>query len=159
MKKFLFLLLVISLLYNNALAVVATSSADTVRPAKVNLLKSNRETFKEKIQTLRDEKKKALIIKLDEKIATTNKRRATEMTNQLQKLSDILDKISSRAINAKAEGKDTTAVEDAISEAKIALQTARTAVQTQIDKDYAIEITQKTALRQDVGKTINQLQA
>ncbi|GEM_PF-5635545 len=106
---------------------------------------TRREEFKQKMQTIRDERKKKIVERADAKIAEINKRRTDAMTRHLDKMSEILAKV-------KARGGDTTAAEAAVAE-------ARSAVVAQAAKIYTITITTENKLKINVGETMKALKA
>lgn len=101
-----------------------------------------KEEFKAKLQTIRDEKKKALVERIDAKLTHVNVKHTDRFTQVLSNLQTILDKIS--------EDTDKT-------DAQAAIDTAQAAVETQAAKIYTITISAETALRSDVGAVTSQL--
>ncbi|KKU02512.1 MAG: hypothetical protein UX99_C0007G0015 [Candidatus Amesbacteria bacterium GW2011_GWB1_47_26] len=104
---------------------------------------TRREEFKQKLQTVKDERKKKIVERADAKLAEINKRRTDAMTRHLDKMSEILAKV-------KARGGDTTAAEAAVAE-------ARSAVAAQAAKVYTITITTEDKLKINVGETMKAL--
>ena len=119
---------------------------------------AKREALKTKIQTLKDEKKKEVVERLNTKLTTVNANRTTNMSEILAKLNEILGKVTTKAADAKTQGKDTSVVDAAVSAAKDALTKAETAITTQAGKDYTLTITTETALKNTVGQTTSQMQ-
>lgn len=126
---------------------------------KRETMKEKREEFKQKLQTIRDEKKKAVVERIDSKLSLVNERRTNRMSEHLERLSSILTKIKERAEVAKSSGKDTNAVDAAIASAEASLANAQSAVATQAAKEYVIIIDSETTLKNSVGKTTSQLQS
>jgi hypothetical protein len=119
---------------------------------------AEREQFQNKLQLMRDERKKNIIIKLDAKIASISSRKTTQMTKTVSTLGTILGKIKTKAAAAKASGIDTTAVDAAIVNADKALASASAAIATQAANQYTINITTDDALKSNVGTTIKQFE-
>ena len=106
-------------------------------------MKAKREEFKEKLQTVRDERKKKIVERADAKLTEINKRRTDAMVRHLDKMGEILAKV-------KVRGGDTTAAEAAVVE-------ARSAVAAQAAKTYTITVSTEDKLRINVGETMKVL--
>ncbi|MEK7534330.1 MAG: hypothetical protein AAB600_03240 [Patescibacteria group bacterium] len=119
------------------------------------MLKDTKEDLKEKLNVIRDEKKKVLVEKIDDKITTMNKTHTAKFSAVLEKLMMILNKITDRAQNAKLKGVDTSTVDSAIEAAKKAIDVAKAAVTTQSAKTYSIEVTSETTLKTKVGRVVS----
>jgi len=105
-------------------------------------VRAKREEFKVKLQAIKDEKKRALVNRIDAKLIAVNTKHTDRFTQVLSNLQIILDKIT--------EDIDKT-------EAKNAIDAAVLAVENQAAKTYTIEISTETALRSDVGTVTSQL--
>lgn len=121
MKKILLTLLM-------AMVIVVPAYANETR-------KDIRENFKTKLRSIRDEKKKALVEKLDARFAEVNTKRTTQMAKHLDKMTEILGKTIPE------------------------IQKAREANTAQAAKTYIITITTEKNLKMDVGKVRSQLEA
>lgn len=104
-------------------------------------IKAEREAFQEKLATIKDTRRKMLVDQIQTKLSSVSANRTNAMSENLQKLSTILENIQNRANTAKANGKDTSAVDAAIVNAQTAIQKAQAAVTTQSGKTYIITIT------------------
>ena len=120
--------------------------------------KTQRETFQKQLQTIRDEKKKILVDRLNKNFNEVNKKRTDQMLKYLTKVSEVLDKVRSRAAVAKAKGKDTSSVDAAITKAQGDIDKAKSAIIAQAGKDYTVTISSEDNLRTDVGTTMKSLQ-
>lgn len=122
---------------------------------------AKREAFQQKISTIKDERKRQLVERIDTKMNTVNTNRTNKMSENLEKLVNILDGIKEKAASAKENGKNTNTVDTVIAKAETAIQNAKTAVQTQAGKEYVITITSTGSgqLKNSVGITTKQLQA
>lgn len=98
--------------------------------------------FKAKLQAIKDEKKKALIERIDTKLSNVNEKHTNRFTQVLSNLQTLLDKISQDADVTDAQG---------------AVDTAQAAVADQAAKTYIITISTEIALRSDVGTVVSQL--
>lgn len=122
---------------------------------------AKRAALQQKIASIKDEKKRQLVERIDNKLSTVNNNRTNQMTQNAEKLSNILDDIKEKASTAKENGKNTNTVDTAITKAETAIQNAKTAVQTQASKEYVITITATGSgqLKSSIGATTKQLQA
>lgn len=108
--------------------------------------KINREEFRARLSAIRDAKKKAIVERVDQRLAQINTNRTGTMTRHLTKIEEILDRIETRADTIAASGKDVGAVRTAITTARTAIASAKTTVAAQAAKTYAIDITTEANL-------------
>ena len=121
MKKILLMIVM-------ALVIVAPASANENR-------KDIRDGFRAKLKTIRDEKKRAIVERLDTRFNEVNAKRTSEMGKHLDKMTEILGRVSPE------------------------IQTARDANTAQAAKVYTITISTEKNLKIDVGKVRSQLEA
>lgn len=114
----------------------------TVKQQIKDSVAAKREEFNAKLQTIKDQKKKALVERIDAKLANANVKHTDRFMHVLSNLQTILDKIS--------EDIDKT-------EAQPAIDAAKLAVENQAAKTYTITISTERALRSDVGTVTSQL--
>lgn len=120
--------------------------------------KAKREAFTEKLAIIQDEKKKAIVERVDTKMANVNQHRTDSMSQALVKINEKLTILSQKIDAAKAASKDTTAAEKALSDAQAAYDAAQTAVSAQAGNEYVVQIGTETTLRTNVDTTVSQLQ-
>lgn len=122
-----------------------------------DLIIKHRFERREKLNAIRDERKKAMVERVDEKISAMNQTHTARFSTVLEKLMMILNKISDRAQNVKKipAGISTSAVDSAIADAKTAIDAAKAAVATQAAKSYIIEVASEAALRTTVGSVVS----
>jgi phosphatidate phosphatase PAH1 len=102
---------------------------------------ARRATFKENLKKIKDEKKRVIVEKLDTRFNEVNAKRTSEMGRHLDKLTEILAKVSGDVAGASS-----------------AIQTARDANTLQAARTYTITITSEANLKTNVGKVRNQLE-
>jgi len=124
----------------------AKKRLETAREEVKKTIEARQAELKDKISKLRDEKKKQIATRLDEQMARLNTQWTDHFNNVLNRLSEILGKIELRAAKAETNGKDVSAVKTAIQNAKNAITTARTAVETQAKKTYIATFSSETGL-------------
>lgn len=110
------------------------------------LAATKREEFRARLSTIRDTKKKAIVERVDQRIAQINTNRTGIMTRHLTKIEEILNRTEARALEAEKNGKDVIAVKTAITSARTAITSAKTTVSAQAAKTYAIDITTEANL-------------
>lgn len=120
-------------------------------------LQEKRAEFKEKLEQLKDSRKKVLAQRADEKLAKVNKNSTERMSLAIGKLETLLEKFASRAATLKSEGKDTAEVDAAVVVARDAIADAKEAVATQAGKEYAADLSDETALKNNFGQTMSEL--
>lgn len=115
-------------------------------------IEQKREELKQRLEKIRDEKKKEVVERIDKRMDELNKRLLDHYLNVLEKLGNVLVKISERANRAEERGVDIAAVRTVMDAANSAFATARSAVETQSGKTYTIQISTEEGLKTDVGR-------
>lgn len=115
-----------------------------------------KEAFKERLAEIKDAKKKTLVEKIDSNIQSINERRTAKMSEYLDKLSGVLERVSSKEASLKAAGKNTTTLVANITAAETAISRAQTAVDAQAEKVYTANITTDALLKSSVSSIISQ---
>ena len=118
-------------------------------------VKGKMEAFRAQIKTIRDERKQILTEKIADKVASSNARLTNRMDKALDHLTDILNRVKNRSAAFKAGGKDTTALDQAISAAEAAIAEAKNAVEAQGAKEYTANITDESTLRNTIGQMVS----
>ncbi len=114
----------------------AKKRIEAVREEAKKNIETRQTELKDNISKLRDEKKKQIATRLNEQLAHINVQWTDNFNNTLNRLSEIISKMELRADKAQSAGKDVSAVRTVIQNAKTAVATARTAVETQAKKIY-----------------------
>ena len=117
-----------------------------------NRIEAKREELKTRLQNIRDENKRETVERIDKRLDEINKNRLEHFTNILDRLDEILLRITSRTDKAEQNGKNVTEVRTAISAANTAIANARAAITVQAGKTYSITVTTEADLR-DAVKT------
>lgn len=130
---------------------------EKIKEAKITEVKSKAEAariqLKEKLGKIKDERKKAVVEKINNQIAELNTRQMNHFSNLLDQLDKILVKINERVEIVAVNGRDVTLARTAMENARTAIAAAREAIVVQSGKVYAIGITTEDKLGADVGKT------
>jgi len=118
-----------------------------------NEIKTKREELKTNLKKIKDDRKKQTVEKVDQQIDELNAKMVKHFSSVLDKLEEMLVRISERADKASSEkGLDVSLVRSAIDKAKIAIASARSAIEVQTGKTYAIKVTTEKTLKAEVGK-------
>ncbi len=128
----------------------------TEREEAIEEMKAAREEFKTRLETITDAKKKLIVERVDTRLNAANVKHTERMAENLEKLSSILDRISSKAASLKSEGEDTAALDSAITDAEEKIISAQTAVTTQAGKEYVITITDEASLGETISPVVTQ---
>ncbi|MBI5153539.1 MAG: hypothetical protein HZA36_03730 [Parcubacteria group bacterium] len=124
----------------------AQEAAKTKREATTKKLKA-------KLTSIKDERKKETVERLDARFTEINEKFTLHLGESLDRLEDLLQKVSSRADKAAANGRDVALVRTTIETAKTEITKARTAAETQLTKTYPIAVTNEAQLKSAVATT------
>lgn len=108
-----------------------------------------KEALKTKLQGIKDEKKKAAVQRLEDNMSKLNSNFIEKWTKNLTNFDDYLAKLVEKANTFT--GKDLTAFNNAIESAKASIVSARTALEAQAKKVYAITVSTEENLKLDVS--------
>jgi len=111
-------------------------------------IQAEKDEFRQRLQTIKDLKKKALVERIDEKLTRVNTSRTARYTIALNRLQEFLDKTANAA---------TGITPDEIAATQAAIDAAKTAVEDQAMKSYTMTIADDATLRLNVGTTVSQL--
>jgi len=116
-------------------------------------IEAKRTELRNRLAKIKDENKKQIVERIYNQVNELNKRITDHFLNVLERLEKVLERISSRAAKAEANGRDVSAVKTAITEATNAINTAKTAVKNQAAKVYSVSVNTESTLKRDIGKT------
>ncbi len=134
----------------DAMKEAVTEAKDTLKEN----MSDAREAFKEKLAAIKDQRKMNVLTNLDARIQDINKKRTTEMSTRIERLTKILATITEKTAALKSQGKDTATLEADIDDATKALADAKSAVDAQAVKDYVVDVTTEAALRTAAATTV-----
>ncbi len=120
-----------------------------------DVLRAKIQEFKSQISLIRDERKKMIVEKIDNDILASNSKLTDKMSQALAKMSIILDKLKIKSTALKTEGKDTSALDAAITAAQTAIDNAKTSVAAQSQKQYSATITDDITLKNVIGQMVS----
>ena len=106
------------------------------------MVDQKREEAMQKAQASREEFK----VKMEQ--IKVNAERTGRLSQHIDSMTSILERIRTKSAERKTAGADTSAVDSALSEASIALELAKTAVSTQASKEYVLTVTDETKLKE-----------
>ncbi len=125
---------------------------ETKRDEIKSRIEKQKENLKARLAKIKDENKKKIVERINDQINELNTKLTDHYSAVLDKLGDILNRISSRADKAAANNVDVSSVRTAITAAQSAIDGARTAVKAQAGKTYPITVNAESTLKTDVGK-------
>jgi hypothetical protein len=119
-----------------------------IRDDMKTMIQAKRAEFNTKLQTIKDQNKKALVERINSRLVEINKNQTTRYADILSQLQSFLDKISTSAT--------PTASLANITNAQNIINIAKSAVSAQSEKAYIMTITDGTTLRQNAGIVVSQ---
>jgi len=125
---------------------------EQIRSSVKNRVEQYRQELKNRLKQIKDERKRQIVERVYNNINELNKRLTDHFTNVVDKLDQILEKITSRTDKAAANSRDVSGVRTKINNAKNALASARTTIKIQADRVYTLNISTESALKLDVGQ-------
>ncbi|HUD19031.1 MAG TPA: hypothetical protein VMR81_01110 [Patescibacteria group bacterium] len=128
-----------------------TMDIETIRKEASASMKPRLFAFQQKLTTITDHTKQYTVSDIQNRLTALNIKRTDTMTGQLNKMSDLLGRIASMGADLQSNGKDTSGLDAAITQAQSAVKTAQDAVVAQAGKQYVITITSQTNLKSDVS--------
>lgn len=117
-----------------------------VRQETKKEVKEIKKDAKTETKATKEELRKKKIESLATRVNEANKKATREFEAKLKKLEKILLDIEKRADKKETQGRDVAAVREAVTVAKQAIASARTAVQAQAAKEYKLTSEEKEAL-------------
>lgn len=117
-----------------------------------------REVFKQKLQIIKDEKKKALAGQLEERLNNLNANTTRVLTTQLGNLENFLDRIEERVKLRQGQNKPVGDALTQIAAVRTNISVLQTKLVAQKEKQYAPTITTESALRPQFQETRTNLQ-
>ena len=118
-----------------------------------------KEEFQEKLTLIKEQRKKQLLERIQEKTAKINTKRTDFMSAVLEKLTSILARLEEKVTNAKPQGINTSAAENAIAIAKQKIDQAKASLESQAGQTYSLEIQSESTLKATVGQTVSELES
>lgn len=117
----------------------------------------DREEFKERLAEIKNARKRLTVQRIDISLEAINNKWIDHWNRVLDRLSELLAKVESRADKAEAAGKDVSDVRDLIVAAGAAIDAAQEEVNSQAENVYVIEIDEEENLGTGVSTAIKEL--
>ena len=112
-----------------------------------------KEDFKEKVQNIKDEKKQAVVAKIDEKLSDRQTRLVSVLTKHLERLDAAIMTIEDKA-ELLTDDANKSKLTQQISEARQSIIVAKQAVETQSQKVYTPDVSSESRLKAVVSQTV-----
>lgn len=126
---------------------------EQLRTERAQRVEAERAQLRERLQRVRDQKKREAVERIDRRLAELNERMLDHFKEVLTRLEGVLERIRTRAARAQERGLDASSVNTAITQAEEKIASARSAIEAQAAKTYAITVNTEGTLRRDVGQT------
>jgi hypothetical protein len=115
-----------------------------------SIIQAKKDEFKTKLQLIKDQKKKTLVENIDAKLTKVNGDYTIKFLDVVTRLQTFLEKIKQSTVDA------TAMTMTDIATAQTAIDTAKTAVEAQVEKSYTMNITDDSALKLNAGMIVSQ---
>lgn len=124
---------------------------------KKERIASKEAALKDRLARFKDTKKAAVVDRVNTNLNQINTRRTADMVKFLENTTRILDRLASWVAEQSSTGKDTSAANAAITEARAKIASASGAVTAQSQKDYTVTISSESAAKTDIMAQRNSL--
>lgn len=129
-----------------------------------NTISQKREKLKEKARNgnaelqnkakaIPDDRKRVVVENIGAGIADLNDRMVAHAVKILDKITNMMARVSRRADKEETRGVDVSSVRAAVSKAASVIDKARAAISVQADKTYTIDVNAEPALKDDTRRT------
>jgi hypothetical protein len=145
--------------YPREVTIKTSTAAGALRKDYKQEAEKLREVYLQKLQTIKDERKKTIAEHIDQVISDRNAKWVEHWNNVLKRLTEILNKIQTRADKAAKNGKDISQVSQSVQEAANTVAAAQTAVNAQAEKTYTINVTSEESVGQEVRTMVANFRA
>lgn len=109
------------------------------------------------LRGIRNEKKRAIIQRVDEKLMEMNRNLAERYSRMIVKIEEQLSRISARVEESANQGKNVQSARAAIQRARDAINTAKNEVSVQAGKVYDVEFSDEATARTGLGEVRRKL--
>lgn len=148
---------------DNKIAQISTNTQQKLEERRFKIA-SHEAQIKLKIQAFKDKQKAEIATRVNTNLNKINQNQTDSMLKNLDLMSSLLDKLATRVNSNSPLGdqptsdiKDPAAANQAIADARATIDTARTAVEAQAQKDYTINVTTEAKIRLDAQAKRDQL--
>jgi hypothetical protein len=124
-----------------------------IRPTLTQLREELKLRWQERLGEIKDARKKQILERVNNRICEVNKNRMRVAVRHLDRISEVIDRVASRSAQAKANGKDTTGVEAAVTVARQKVTEAREAIAVQEGRSCTLTI---TGVEEKLGEEISE---
>lgn len=136
-------------------ATSSTTRREKVRE-KVEVVKEKMSTreaaLKAKLAAFKDKRKAEIADRVNTSLNQINKKQTVQMLKYLDNMSALLGKLEKRVDSGSPDVKNADAAKVAIADAKAAIESAKSAVSAQADKDYTLTVTTESRVKADAQK-------
>lgn len=115
-------------------------------------IQAKRDDLKKKLEAFQNQNKARIIERINARLGELNKKRISEMLQVLERLTRALGRMEDAVLSFSGNESN---LNDLILKAKQAISEAKTAVETQSQKEYVVLVTTELAARATVGQTVS----
>lgn len=113
------------------------------------MIASHEAQIRIKIQAFKDKQKAEIASRINANLNKINQNQTDQMLKHLDLMSRLLDKLANRVSSSSADVKNPSAANQSIADAREAVAKAKIEVEAQAQKDYTINVTTESKIRQD----------
>lgn len=122
------------------------------------------EQYRERLQLLKDDRKKAMVDILNNRMCTLNRNRMQTLNNHLDRMLKIVNRVTERVTSMNREGINLDTLNSTVETARTAINQAQTAVETQQMRECTVGITGQDAsvgveIRNSIAKLEREINA
>lgn len=136
-----------------------TAFTGFVQAKRMEALENSRQKRKEftrQLSLVKDQKKKDLVVKIDNKVSILNQGYVEKFAVSLDSLQQILGKISSKEAELKNRGIDTNSLRVCLLSSQKTIDSAKIYALSQAAREYVATISAERNLKENIGVTVNQ---
>ena len=123
------------------------------------LVEDKQAEFRERISQIKDDRKKELLEKINDRLTTVGSKWVDAWNRRLGRLSELLAKMQVRAERLEETGADIANVNAAIREASVLIDATQAAINDFADNVYVIEITDDNTIGGEVRSLVDQFKS
>jgi len=119
--------------------------------------KQQKELFQARVKKIKDERKKRIIERVEQRLNALNQKIVTRMNRLLDRMENLLAKIQSRADEMASNGVNIGSTNETIKNIQADIDSLRSKLTEQAGKSYIPQITDEAGLRIAAGKSYQSL--
>lgn len=130
---------------------------EALKALEKDKIASRAAVLKGKLAKFKDKAKAIRVENINNNLNTVNKRRTDSMSQVLEKISKILERLKAKSGAAATAGKDVSALNSAIADVEVKWAEADSALKAQMETDYSLAVNTESTVKEDAKITRNAL--